>query len=366
MKEMRAFEVILMTIFIQVLFGLNTNARSLHDPSDNFSLQGQVYDGDFTISGVTINFYIEEVKIISTTSNNRGSFNASLHHNTIYTVEALKEGYIPEKVVLNTNVSTEVLRNGGIGETFDFTISMFRDYPGLKSEAFNEPLVYYVFNAKKGWFFEPDARKSKMGIISQTQVKTAQLKEKDYFRIIQDGDKALAKNKTEDAFFKYVQAFLIFPDDITAREKAGVIVKAYKKEKILDDFFQRVLENADNSFKNNDYENARAYYNYAKMLKPKEKYPKNKLNTIDSITSFLYLRNRNIYDSLKFSAEDKYKENDYTKSLGDYETALKLFPNDAYLKHRIISINKLIHQNDPKPSVKENTVSSTDKNKKIK
>ena len=324
-----------------------------------FSLQGEVLDGDYSLPDVTVNFYIDNVKMTSTVTDKRGVFRINLHHNTIYTVETLKEGFIPEKVILNTKVTDEILKNGGIGETFDFTISMFREYPGLKPDVFSDPLVYYYFNAIKGWYFEPDARKSKMGSISQTISKINQLMEHDYQKLIQEGDKALLKKNIEVALTKYAQAQLIIPEDEEAHEKSDDLIKALKKEKKLDELYARTIAKADEDYGKQDFENARANYNYARILKKKEKYPRNKLNSVDSAAQIIYLKNRAIYDSLNFKAEVFYNNKDFSKALGYYEPSLKLFPNDAFLKKRISAINKALKDKEAVSPAENNT----DKNK---
>jgi hypothetical protein len=332
-------------MFLLYSIGNNTakciKSEAFYDPTSVvFSLQGEVLDGEYPLPDVTVNFYIDNIKMTSAVTNNRGIYKINLHHNTIYTVETLKEGFIPEKVILNTKVTDEILKNGGIGETFDFTINVFTEYPGLKTDVFSDPLVYYFFNALKGWYFEPDARKSKMGLISQTMSKTNQLMEHDYQKLIQEGDKALLKRNVEAAFFKYAQAQLIIPEDETAIENSSDLIRALKKEKKLDAIYAKTIAKADEAFAKQDYENARANYNYAKILKRKEKYPKNKLISIDSVAQIIYLKNRETYDSLNFKAEELFANKEFNKALEYYEPALKIFPNDAFLKKRIGAINK--------------------------
>jgi tetratricopeptide (TPR) repeat protein len=366
MRKIRYVEILLIIIFLQILFVVKGNAAAFFDPTDYFSLGGEVDDGDYPISGVTLNFYIDGVKITSTVNDAKGLFKINLRHNTIYIIEALKEGYIPEKVELNTTVTNDVLRSGGIGETFDFTISIFKDYPGLKTEAFSEPVVYYNFNSKKGWYFEPDTRKSKMGTLYQIIAKTNQLMQRDYNKLISEGDKLLVKNKTEDAFYKYVQAALLIPDDENAHDKAKKILKAYKKEKLLDDFYQRTIESADDAFQKKDYDKARYYYNYATAIKPKDKQIKNDLQSLAEVTSTIYLQNRSRYDSIKGAADESYKIKDYNKALGYYESALQLFPNDGYAKSKIIATNKIMHQKTSQPLTVPVGTNNTSKNKSSK
>ena len=349
----------------------NSNAkciisRSYLDPTSvAFTLQGEVLDGDYAMPGVTVNFYIDDIKMTSTVTNNRGIFVINIHHNTIYTVEALKEGYIPEKVILNTKVTDEILKNGGISETFDFTISILKEYSGLKTDAFSEPLVYYYFNALKGWYFEPDARKSKMGIIAQTIAKTNQLMIHDYQKIIQDGDKALQKRNVEIALNKYVQAHIIIPEDPEAQEKADDLIKTLKKDKRLDGLYARTITKADEAFSKQYFDEARSNYNFARILKRKEKYPKNRLISVDSVAQMVYLKNRNVYDSLNFKAEDFFNNKDYNKAMEYYDQSIKLFPNDAFLKKRITTINKSQKEKETAvPIEKKNKPAVQDKNKK--
>ncbi len=358
-------------VFLLCLVG-NNKAKSMklgafYDPTSVvFSLEGEIFDDDFTVPNVTVNFYIDNIKMSSVVTDNRGTFRVNLHHNTIYTVETLKEGYIPEKVILNTKVKDEILKDGGIGETSDFTISIFREYPGVKTDAFSEPLVYYNFNAIKGWYFEPDARKSKMSLILQFISKTTQLMQHDNQKLNQEGDKAFYKKNIETALYKYAQALIIIPDDETAQEKIADLIKALKKDKKLDGLYAQTIAKADEAYKKQDFENARVNYNFAKILKRKEKYPKDKLISIDFDAQIIYLKNRDVYDSLNFKAEELFNNKDYAKSMEYYDSSLKLFPNDAFLKKRIAAINKLLKEKEPiapSDTIKKNKQTGKDKNK---
>ncbi len=366
MRKIRYVEILFILIFLQILLVVKSNAAAFFDPTDYFSLGGEVDDGDYPISGVTLNFYIDGVKITSTVNDDKGLFKINLRHNTIYVIEALKEGFIPEKIELNTTVTNDVLRSGGIGETFDFTISIFKDYPGLKTEAFSEPVVYYNFNSKKGWFFEPDTRKSKMGTLYQIIAKTNQLLQRDYNKLISEGDKLLVKNKTEEAFYKYVQAALLIPDDDVAHDKANKIIKAYKKEKLLDDFYQRTLEIADDALQNKDYDKARLNYNFARAMKPKDKQIKSNLQSLDEVSNAVYLQNRSRYDSIIVEGNESFKIKDYNKALGYFESALQLFQNDGYAKSKIIATNKILHQKISQPVTAPVGTNNTSKNKSSK
>jgi tetratricopeptide (TPR) repeat protein len=199
----------------------------------------------------------------------------------------------------------------------------------------------------KGWYFEPDARKSKMNLISLFISKSTQLMQHDYQKLNQEGDKALYKKNIETALNKYTQAIKIIPDDETAQEKIAEIIKGLKKDKKLDGLYAQTIAKADEAYKKQDFENARANYSFAKILKRKEKYPKDKLISIDIDAQIIYLKNRDVYDSLNFKAEELFNNKEYIKALEFYEPSLKLFPNDAFLKKRIAAINKSLKEKEP-------------------
>ena len=77
----------------------------------------------------------------------------------------------------------------------------------------------------------------------------------------------------------------------------------------------------------------------------------------------VYLKNRNVYDSLNFKAEDFFNNKEYNKAMEYYDQSIKLFPNDAFLKKRIAIINK-IDKETAVPIEKNNIPSVQDKKKK--
>lgn len=309
--------------------------------NEQFVVEGELLDGDAPVSGAIMNVYADNFRVTSANTNQYGAFKFKLVHNTVYTIEILKKGYIAQKVTLDCNVSNDVLKKGGIGETVDFTINIFQDYTGLKNDIFLQPVVYYVFNSEKGWYFEPDNKRSKLTQLFQINAKVNTLKLKDQQRLVSEALKAIQKKDNETALLKYIQANNLIPFDENVAEKLNELIKTYKKNDLLVDFYKSYIDKGNMYFNKKNYDSAYIMFSAAKKIYTKEKFIDNKLNSIDSAQSILYIENKAIFDTLRVKADNEFNKKNYTQAINIYTQALNVFTNDVYVKDKVAAINKI-------------------------
>lgn len=111
-----------------------------------------------------------------------------------------------------------------------------------------------------------------------------------------------------------------------------------RKQKKYDSF----ITTADSLFNNNDYEEAKTYFLEASKVKPKEKYPTNKISKIDSILVALRLETQ--YNAAIKIADELFDNQSYEEAMIAYQSVIQIKPGDPYSNKRIKDIEFLNSQ----------------------
>jgi len=119
-----------------------------------------------------------------------------------------------------------------------------------------------------------------------------------------------------------------------------VLLPAYTKAQISgEDEYASTIMQADTYFKNGDYINAKTSYQYAARLKPDEQYPKDRLRaTVDKLREKMALMEQ--YTSLITEADEFYRNDEFDKAIAKYEEAGKLVPSEGYPAEKIAGIKE--------------------------
>ncbi len=111
----------------------------------------------------------------------------------------------------------------------------------------------------------------------------------------------------------------------------------------VDEKYNSALTLADELFKSNDYENAKGNYNEAAGIKPKEKYPRDKISEINAILSQIAKTNQD-YQQAVAKAEELLNQKSYEKSKEAFNDAAKIKPEETYPPEMIAKIDVLIEE----------------------
>lgn len=188
----------------------------------------------------------------------------------------------------------------------------------------------------------------------------AQAKELDarYKAAITAADAAFKNTDYETAKGQYNEALELKPKEKYPTDQLAAIAQkldelakkaaADAMAKELDAQYQATIAAADNAFKGADYETAKAKYNEALGLKPKEKYPTDQLAAIvkklDELAKQAEAEAKakaldEQYGQLVDEAEKLFSEAAYAEAKGKYQQALKLKPAEVRPKERIVEID---------------------------
>jgi len=162
--------------------------------------------------------------------------------------------------------------------------------------------------------------------------------------MINTADKLLKDKSFEQARAEYVKASLLKPAERYPIEKIQEIDKFLSDQKAMDEQYRLTIVNADKMFGQKNYEPAKAEYQKAAGYKPADTYPKFKITEIDSILKYLAQAKdkEEQYKSLILSADKELVTLVYERAKEDYQKALALKPAEFYPKSKIAEIDRIL------------------------
>lgn len=188
-------------------------------------------------------------------------------------------------------------------------------------------------------------------------------REAAYQTAIQAGDAAFRADQFEEARAKYNEALGIKPKEKYPTDQLAAIAKRLdelakkaeeeRKAAELEAQYQGVIAAADAALQKEDFEGAKKKYNEALGLKPKEKYPAEQL---DLIARTLAERARKAEEERLAAERDaKYlafvdkgegfmRAEKYNEAKEQFQEALKVKPDEALPKERIVEIDAKLDQ----------------------
>ncbi len=338
MKINRVFTKPVIYILL-IILGASTNRAFafFKESSDSFRYEGYIKSANDNVAGVNINVYIDNNKVAITTSSRQGGFHLYLQHNKTYIIEFVKKDYITEKIQLETKISDEELKKGGIELSTDNEIEIFEYFTGMKINIFDNPVLYYYFNTKT-FLIEEDLKKSKTAQLNTIRSSVTTSKNKLATAELKNAEALFKKQKYEEALVSYSLVLEYSPDNQTALDKLKEVKKILKKVPDFENNYKAIVQKADGFFNSKNYSDAKDNYKKAKAMKPDDPYPANKLYILDSIVTKNYVLNKKEYEKLIISADQEYKDKKYEDAQKGYESALALQVDIKYPQKQINAI----------------------------
>lgn len=171
--------------------------------------------------------------------------------------------------------------------------------------------------------------------------------EENYKAAIVKGDAAFGTRDWVNAKVAYTEASGLKPNEQYPKDKLAQVDAFIAKEqeaKQLELDYKKAIGMGDIAFGAKDYDNAKASYNQALQLKPKEQYPKDQLQKIEGLLAIIN-RDRALkekYDAAIAKGDAAYNTKDYVNSIAAYKEAQSYKPAESYPAGRISDINKIL------------------------
>ena len=146
--------------------------------------------------------------------------------------------------------------------------------------------------------------------------------------LISSGDKEYAQKEYIKAKTYYQEALRLKPKDASAKSKLDNTLQKIREENKKEEQFFEYIDKADNFYSNNELDKALAEYNKALKIFPKDEYALNKKSEITTILK----DEKDKLDSFNemVSLGDKLlKEEKFAEAVMQYESALKVYPNNS-------------------------------------
>ena len=152
-----------------------------------------------------------------------------------------------------------------------------------------------------------------------------------YQSLVASGDREFSKNEFIKAKTYYQEALRLKPNDATAKGKLDKTLQRIREENKKEEQFFEYIDLADEFFANNELEKALAEYNKALKIFPKDEYALGKKDEINNI-----LKDEkdklDSFNEMIALGDALLKSEKYAEAVMQYESALKLYPNNSAAK----------------------------------
>ncbi|MBE0652347.1 MAG: hypothetical protein IH594_01035, partial [Bacteroidales bacterium] len=165
-------------------------------------------------------------------------------------------------------------------------------------------------------------------VSAQEEIKT------DFESVIKQADQYFSSGDYINAKTSYQYATRLRPSDKYAKDKLQETIGRLRDQMVVMEQYTAVISEADDFFRQGDYENARKKYVAAAKIVPAEKYPAEKIKEIEQKESEIK-KLRITYDDAVYRAEKFEKYHRYDEAIAEYEKALALFPDEQIPKDKI-------------------------------
>ena len=239
------FTKMLLLVFVFLLNILPISAQF------SYKIEGVVKENEKGLGGVVVTLSNDESgqEKVATT-NSTGSFSFGLKPNEEYSLTATRAGYVKVKLLYSTiGFSDEEEKDfKGVSkpEIELFKLPADTILAANMNEAFESPLMSYFYSSGKTELTSDDDMSSSMRLeflkyqkIADQQNNNGALTESKYKAAISKGDKALVVKNYDQAKAGYSEALVIKPEDALAKSKLAEVSKAMldeaEKEKLANE-----------------------------------------------------------------------------------------------------------------------------------
>jgi hypothetical protein len=201
--------------------------------------------------------------------------------------------------------------------------------------------------------------KNKLAEINDFMAKSA-AKDKEYTAAVEAGNKAIAAKDLTAAKAEFQKAQGLKPKEQLPQDKLKEIEGLMANQAKVEQNYLAAIQKAEDALKANQYDAAKAGFAEASGIKPSEEYPKNKIKEIDDYLSKQQAKEKEYTDAIA-SADKALKALDYTTAKTGYEKAIGIKPQEAYPKGKIAEIEGVLAANAKKEQEYTMAIQEADK-----
>ncbi len=176
-----------------------------------------------------------------------------------------------------------------------------------------------------------------------TKIDALILKRDEYNQLIVLADALFKERNFEESLSNYKQALSIIPEKEYPQKKITEIETLLAAIAMTRAAYEDAIKKGDLRFAAQEYQLAKDNYTEALNQLSTEVYPRQKIMEIDQILQDL-ARKRMQFDKVIAQADASFKEQSYDMALGKYTSALEILPEEVYPQQKIDEIRILLSQ----------------------
>jgi len=248
--------------------------------------------------------------------------------NQLYVLKFCKSGYITKTATFDTHVSVQEYDFYGIMEVSLFKPIQDRDFSFLN----DTPIVKFSFNADGEQQYDKDYTTKMLDKIDFCKIGLSNQKITNYFEHF-DSALILQKNgQFEQAIQQFNHAkILIDSPSVNKYLKACEVAFYKKREREIEDKFNAIVVKADEYFNEKSFKKALELYQLAIKLKPNNKYLKSKIKSCqDQLTTEEKIQIK--YNNYVFEGDEAFDKKNFKLAKQLYEKAEYLKSHDYTIK----------------------------------
>ena len=181
-----------------------------------------------------------------------------------------------------------------------------------------------------------------------------------YSQYIKEADQFMASNDLMAARDNYQLALDTDPQATYPQEKINLINQTLEDQRSVNAAYNKAIATADIYFNNKEYNRAKAEYEKASELKPNENYPKDKLGEISAAMVVLAPQGDEYTETLK-EADGLMGLQEYDKARLLYLKAANMRPKEQYPKDKIEEIDSIVSRQESEQAEYNRLVSAADR-----
>ena len=243
---------------------------------------------------------LEEILI-----NRRGRFELKLALGADYKVTFSKEGYITKIVDINTDVPEESIETNPDFPPVKLIINLFPYMEGADLSIFEQPIAILTYNPELDDFtFDREYAEKIKERVGQTEQKLRRMiatqgaaaseRERQFATLVDKGQQSFENEEWDNAIRYWEDALKIKPEKEELKQQIAIAQREIEQEAARkaaelqnEHAYMLLLANADSLFQAKQYKNAKETYRKATQLKEEETYPTEKIKEIDAILAAL-------------------------------------------------------------------------------
>ncbi|MFZ4523016.1 MAG: hypothetical protein ACOYNC_15000 [Bacteroidales bacterium] len=268
------------------------------------------------------------------------------------------EQYPKDKLLEINNILAEIARQKTLDDQYKTVLAKADQL--LVAQTYDQARVEFgnALNLKPSEQYPKDK-------IAEIDAVLVELKAKEdaYKAALASADQLLTQKKFEEARTGYQGALAMKPQATYPKEKIAEINKSLEELMGKQKYYENLVGNADNLFKDKDYGRAKETYQQALGLFPAQPYPKDQISLITARVDSLYRANKSRYDKAIADGDRYYNSFEFDKSVDAYTEAANLLTMEKYPREMIVKIRRTIAENAI-ADVLNSTVTITSNNEK--